>query len=232
MQGISMRLKTMAEYIQQGATLADIGTDHAYLPLYAVTNDLVQKVIAGEVNQGPYLRAKAHIEQHRLSHLIDVRLGDGLDVVARGEVTTVTIAGMGGSLMVDILQAGLDKLQGIKRLILQPMGSEAYLREWLHRHNYRIVAEKILKEQDIIYEIIVADYGQPLDALTSIELQFGPFLLREKNQAFMEKWDGELQKKQRIFQNIVTNSISDSAEGKKSQLLVEIQRIKDVLSHA
>jgi len=226
---ISLRLKSMVDYIPEGEKLVDIGTDHAYLPIYATKEKIVKKVIAGEVNVGPFKRAKAHIEQQNLTDLIDVRLGNGLDVLGDNEATILTIAGMGGNLIVDILTLGYSKLSSIKRMILQPMGGEAYLRGWLCENSFTIIAEKILKEHDTIYEIIVAEPSSEKVYLSTDELKFGPFLVKEKNQVFYEKWSSELDKRIRILKRISEKGIALSIEDKMQQIQCEIDQIKEVL---
>jgi tRNA (adenine22-N1)-methyltransferase len=226
---ISLRLKSMVDYIPKGEELIDIGTDHAYLPIYATKEKIVKKAIAGEVNVGPFQRAKAHVEQQSLADFIDVRLGNGLDVLRDNEATVLTIAGMGGNLIVEILTAGFSKLSSIKRMILQPMGSEAYLRSWLCENSFTITVEKILKEHDTIYEIIVAEPSIEKIYLTSAELKFGPILIKTKNQVFYEKWSSELEKRIRILKQINDKGMELSIQEKTQQIQCEIDQIKEVL---
>ncbi len=187
---LSNRLGYVATFVT-GKTLADIGSDHAYLPCFVVENGLVEKAIAGEVVLGPYNAAMRQVSARQLQEKIAVRLGDGLDVIAYGEADSITICGMGGSLIVQILEAGKTKLSGHERLILQPNVGAELIRAWLLSNGKRLVAETILEEDGKIYEILVAESGS-CEALTDVEERFGPYLLKEKNEAFIKKWMLEL----------------------------------------
>ena len=107
---ITPRLKCIIDHTK-GNRIADIGTDHAYIPIYLVKNDLAEYVIAGDVRQGPVDIAKANVEKHKLPDKIEVRLGSGLSVIEKGEVDTVIIAGMGGQLISEILSADIEKVR-------------------------------------------------------------------------------------------------------------------------
>ena len=202
-QELSMRLAKVGEFVPKGARLADIGSDHAYLPVSLMLNEQISFAVAGEVVKGPFESAEKQVRKNGLSDKIVVRLADGLSAVELAdEITAVTIAGMGGTLIRSILQAGQDnqRLSGKERLILQPNVGERTLREWLMQNDYTILAEEILEENKKIYEIIVAE--KAATTYTERELFFGPFLLQEKSPIFLEKWQSELQSRHYVLKQL------------------------------
>lgn len=220
---LSQRLRTVASFVPTGARLADIGSDHAYLPLFLVENDQIVLAIAGEVVNGPYQSALSNVAAAGKSDQILVRKGNGLSVIeAEDAISLITIAGMGGRLIADILEAGLDKLESVERLILQPNNREDELREWLENHDFQIVAESILTENQKFYEVLVVEKGQ--EKLSSLDRRFGPFLRQEKSAVFQEKWLREQGKLAQALEKIPEEHQADR------QLLADrIQAIKEVL---
>lgn len=228
---LSKRLEAVASYIPKDAILADIGSDHAYLPCYAYLKGLITKGIAGEITDGPFQSAQSQVRKNELQHYIDVRKGDGLEVVQPNEVTCITIAGMGGTLIRSILEAGKEKLVGVERLILQPNIGAATIREWLIENNWEVTAEEILEEDRKIYEILVADRGNPLSPYKNKETEVlvGPFLVKEKNQVFIKKWTHELKHWEKIVEQL--NKADDTPENneRKKELMRKIEIVKEVL---
>lgn len=158
---LSKRLLKVAEYARTNEKIADIGSDHAYLAIYLIQNNIVPYAIAGEIVEGPYNNAKQKVIDYQLNHAIDVRLDNGLEVLQPDEnIGTVFICGMGGQLITDILQQGAlnNKLSKKSRLVLQPNNNESALRRFLMDQSYTIIDEDILEENEKIYEIIVAEY--------------------------------------------------------------------------
>ncbi len=157
---LSQRLAAVGDFVPESARLADIGSDHAYLPVALILRGKIEYAVAGEVVQGPYESARKQVKKDGLEDRITVRLANGLDAIQPQDgITAVTIAGMGGSLIRDILEAGKlnQRLSGQERLILQPNIGERTLRSWLQENQYKIQSEKILEENKKIYEIIVAE---------------------------------------------------------------------------
>ncbi|WP_099868527.1 tRNA (adenine(22)-N(1))-methyltransferase [Streptococcus suis] len=220
---LSRRLEAVASYVPQGARLADVGSDHAYLPLFLVKQGRIGFAIAGEVVQGPYQSALQNVEQAGQSDKISVRMANGLAAVELGDqVSTVTIAGMGGRLIAEILEAGKDKLGSVERLVLQPNNREEDVRRWLVEHDFQLVAEEILEENDKIYEILVAEKGN-VD-LTADQLRFGPYLLEEQSATFQKKWLKELDKLTYALEQVPFERQAD-----RSAISQKIQQIQEVL---
>ncbi|MBB6446000.1 tRNA (adenine(22)-N(1))-methyltransferase [Bacillus benzoevorans] len=229
---LSLRLEIVAKYIPSGARLADIGSDHAYLPCHVVQKGVVPFAIAGEVAEGPFQSATGQVEAKALAEKISVRKGDGLEVIEPGEVDCITIAGMGGALIASILEAGKGKLESVKRLILQPNISAFSIRTWLLENKWGLTGEEIVEEDGKIYEILVAEqtdthaaYGDELEK----GLLFGPFLLKEKNPVFQKKWHGEKENWLKIVRNLEHASATDENNRKKQELLRKVQLAEEVL---
>lgn len=225
---LSKRLERVSNYIISNGILADIGSDHAYLPCFAIEQGLSLKAIAGEVVEGPYQSAKTNVAERNLSSQVDVRLGSGLTVLSKGEADSITICGMGGTLISQILEDGKDKLSGNERLILQPNINAESIREWLKKNHWKLVAEEILEEDEKIYEILVAENGDTA-ILSEEELLMGPFLIKEKNQTFFKKWSSELVHLKNILERLETAQQNEKNEEKKVELIHKIELIQSVL---
>ncbi|WP_265457174.1 tRNA (adenine(22)-N(1))-methyltransferase [Enterococcus sp. HY326] len=231
-QVLSKRLASVGEYVLENARLADIGSDHAYLPVALVLQGKINFAIAGEVVKGPFESAQKQVAKNGLQKNIQVRLADGLAAVEKtDQITAVTICGMGGSLIRDILAAGVqqEKLNGTERLILQPNIGENILRGWLKEHEYQIVAETILEENHKTYEIIVAEKSATAVSYSPAEILLGPFLSQEKNPVFVKKWQRELSNRQRILKQL--KAATSATPEKIAQFQAEIELIKTALKN-
>ncbi|WP_309244877.1 tRNA (adenine(22)-N(1))-methyltransferase TrmK [Bacillus sp. WMMC1349] len=230
---LSKRLLTVVKYIPKEGVVADIGSDHAYLPCYCILNDIANGAIAGEITDGPFLSAKQQVEKLSLSSLISVRKGDGLEVIQKGEVDAITIAGMGGSLIAQILESGKTKLAGKERLILQPNIHAYHIREWLYKEGYTLINEEILEEDGKYYEVLVAEKGDKDAAYREIPIAtglfVGPFLAKEKNAVFIKKWSRELEHMQHIYQQITAGASKTENHQKLIELSERIEMLKEVL---
>lgn len=226
---LSNRLKAVASYVKEGAVVADIGSDHAYLPCFLVHTKKVKTAIAGEVAKGPYESAVKNVRREGFSEAITVRLADGLFAIEEGDaVDTVTIAGMGGPLIATILESGKERLSQVNRIIAQPNIYSRAIREWAVSNKWTIIDEHILKEDGKIYEIIVLEKGQAMYG--ELELMAGPFLLASKTDVFLEKWEGELAEWNRVLASLKKTDETDAIKKKKEQMSGYIELVGKVLT--
>lgn len=168
---LTPRLRTAADMVRPGSRLADIGTDHAYLPVHLLLDKTVDFAIAADLREGPLARARETAARYGVSEQISFRLCDGLTGISPGEADTVVIAGMGGETIAAILDAAEWTKQDVS-LLLQPMTSFPDLRAWLQQHGYSIEQERIAREGERLYTILAVKGGS-MEALTAAELWVG-----------------------------------------------------------
>lgn len=218
-QKLSKRLETVASYVPKGSKLADIGSDHAYLPCYLAHQGIIDSAIAGEVVKGPYESAVKEVKKEGLQESVVVRLADGLDAIEESDqIDVITIAGMGGPLIVSIIEKGKPKLKNVNRLILQPNVHAKAIREWAVNNEWKLIDEKILKEDSKIYEVLILERGPA--QYTDADTLMGPYLLKEKNTVFLEKWNSELNQWRRIVDSLnLTNEVQSARKEEIENLI-------------
>jgi tRNA (adenine22-N1)-methyltransferase len=190
---LSKRLQWLADRVPPGARLADVGTDHALLPMSLVETRTVSFAVATDVLPGPYQTARNNVVKRGLEGAISVRLGNGLSTVAPSEVDTVVIAGMGGATATTILKNSPAVVRTVQRLLLQPMNASGALRRWLCEAGFGIYDEEIVADDGRFYELIAADRSTPplrsyepfKDIPEGFEMasEFGPMLLQATDAA-------------------------------------------------
>ena len=182
---LDKRLLSVASFVREGAFVCDIGTDHAYLPVYLVLIGRATRALASDINKGPVERAKNSVSKYGVSDKIDVILSAGLDGAADYPVTDIIIAGMGGELIASILEDAKWTQNEKYRLILQPMTHPEILREYLVDNGFEIKDEDIVSEKDgKIYQIICAEFGEPQNDYTADELLLGRHNIRKGGKDF------------------------------------------------
>jgi tRNA (adenine22-N1)-methyltransferase len=227
---LSNRLRKAASYLPKGSLFADIGSDHAYLPCFVCLTDPTAKAIAGEINEGPYNNAFQTVEKYKLQHQIDVRLGNGLEILKKGEVHQLIITGMGGALIRSILASGADKLAEVNRIIVQPNNESGTLRKWLEKYRYTIFDENILEENGQIYEIIAAEQQkqkQQHPLLTEKELLFGPILMKKQSDVFIKHWKHQYKKYKQVIEEMKKAKVPNNE--KLLQFEEEMNWIEEVI---
>ena len=227
---LSKRLAKAAAYVPQGARLADIGSDHAYLPANLAINHIIDYGVAGEVVKGPYENAVHEIQREHLEEKIFPRFADGLKAIEDDDqIDTITICGMGGTLIRNILEKDKSKLQNHPLLILQPNVGSNVLRQWLQANHYQITHEDILEEDDHIYEVIVAQYTDQPVQLSSEDLFFGPILRKHQIDAFTKKWEKEIEKNEKAISQM--QKATNPPTQRLAQLKAENELIRGVLAN-
>jgi len=227
-QHLSERLMRVASYVNKGAVVADIGSDHAYLPCYLIHHKLATKAIAGEVAKGPFESAQSHVDEEQLHDQITVRLANGLKAIElEDHVDTVTIAGMGGPLIAMILDQDKERLSTVSRLILQPNVYAKAIRDWAELNGWKLIAEDILQEDDKIYEILVLEKGKM--ALSPSQKLLGPFLMDSQNDVFTIKWKKESAEWNRILEAIRFAELSIEVQMKKDEVQEKLKIVKEAL---
>ncbi|GFM88868.1 SAM-dependent methyltransferase [Pseudomonas cichorii] len=227
-QTLSMRLERVAAHVPAGARLADIGSDHAYLPVALMHRGAIVAAVAGEVALTPFHAAQRTVRENDLEHLITVRQANGLAAIEPGDgITAISLCGMGGETIRDILDSGKTNLSGQERLILQPNGGEQPLRQWLMENGYRILSEEVLRENRFDYEIIVAERSGPV-MYSAEELFFGPLQMQTRSPAFMLKWQRLLHKRQKTLTSFA-QARQAVPEEKLQELTRQIRWITEML---
>lgn len=205
------RLKTIAAFVPKGARVVDVGTDHAYLPIYLVKEGTICFAIAADISEGPLAAAKNSIEAAGMEKIICTRKGDGLTVVEPDEADTITIAGMGGSTIAKILLQSTAVLEQASCLVLQPMGEAAVLRKFLYEHGWYIEDEALASEAGHVYKVLFAKQGNK-SLPNAFELEVGPILLQKKPLHFKEHMLNIIAKNKYICDNMEKSSIAVNSE--------------------
>lgn len=156
---LTPRLRAVAELVPNGAAIADIGTDHAYLPVWLLLEGKITRAVAADLREGPLARAKLTAKEHDCRENISFRLCDGLSGITPEEADTIVIAGMGGETIAAILEQAPWTKNEAYTLVLQPMSAQNDLRRWLWKHGYGIKTEQIIREGDKLYNILFVKYG-------------------------------------------------------------------------
>lgn len=157
---LSPRLRSVADLVPRMAKFADIGTDHAYLPVWLLLQGWIESAVVSDLREGPLDRARQNAEHYGVTDRISFRLGSGLDRISPEEVDAIAVAGMGGETIAGILADAPWVASGAYRLILQPMTAQEELRVWLSRNSYQIEREILTQEGRTIYLTLLVSPGK------------------------------------------------------------------------
>lgn len=217
---LSKRLQQVAQTVKNGELIADIGTDHAYIPIYLIKNKITKKAIAADISKGSCKKASLNINLRGLSDLIDVRCGNGLEVIKENEEPNViVIAGMGGLMTISVLESNKRAVQCADQLVLQPQRDIDKVRKYIHSIGFKIENEKMLKEGDKFYNIINAVKG--CEEYTEIEYLFGKKLIEERSSVLKEYVDTENNKLLTVLENMKNAAKENTADYERLNRLSE-----------
>jgi tRNA (adenine22-N1)-methyltransferase len=197
------RLAGIASLVPSGTVVADIGTDHAYLPVYLVQEKACPRVIAVEKSELNSRMAQETVNLFNLNHKVEVRVGNGLLALEeKDDVEIVVIAGLGGKSICRMLIAAADRLGSYKSLVLQPMGDVALVRRWLVAHGFCFAREKLVQEKEHFYEVIAVEKGRQT-VKEPILLEIGPTLLKDRDPLLIPWLEYKLKRYEKVMQELL-----------------------------
>ena len=215
---LSQRLLSVCSFVPPVSKLADIGTDHARVPIFLIKSGVIPRAIASDIGEGPLDKARENISFFGLSDKIELRLGNGMTTLKANDADCIVIAGMGGELMANLLTDYIP--QGVKRLILQPMLDPHLVRKALCEVGFSIVAEDIVAENDKMYAVIVAEPGEMI--LSEDEAYVSPFA--KTHPLYEEFLAFRLQRMKTAAENAIK-------AGAKTHLVEEYTILKNAFEH-
>lgn len=225
---LSHRMQAVADMVTQGSRVVDVGCDHGYVSIYLVQCQKAEHVLAMDINEGPLLRARQHVEQAKLQSYITLRRSDGLCEFVNGEADTLICAGMGGRLMQRILEREPDKTKSLKELILQPQSEILLFRRFLSNQGYSVIQENMIREEGKFYPVMKAVKTGGHVPLSEIEARFGPVLLRQKHPVLQQYLILEWEKKRWLEEEL----LSQKESSRIMKRLADVRREMTVVKQA
>ena len=214
---LSKRLEAIVKLAGTCHCVADVGTDHGYIPIYMTEHHLTEKAIAMDVNKGPLERAQRNIRAYRMEQQITTRLSDGVAKLKAREADCVIIAGMGGLLTIRILEAGKEILETVPTMILQPQSEIGQVRKFLAEHGYRITAEDMVLDAGKYYPMMRVEHGSQ-EEWTEQEYAFGKYLIVSDNPVLLEFLEKEEKLCGEILQSLKGKS-GEHIEKRRGEIL-------------
>jgi len=226
---LSQRLSSVASMVTAGNCLADVGTDHGYVPIYLYERNVISHAIAMDVNKGPLERATLHIAESGMKDAIETRLSDGLAALKPGEADSVVIAGMGGPLIIRILSAYPEVTASLKELILQPQSEIPEVRRWLYEQGYEIIEEHMVFEDGKYYPMFKAVKNPQAEKLTDLEYKFGKISVLGEPSVLKAYLVREIANKQVILEKLKEEATEKSKNRAKEikAILAELEEMRN-----
>ena len=220
---LSKRLQTIADFVKKGAVVADIGTDHAHIPIYLIKNNIISKAYASDINIGPLEKAGENIKYFGVQN-IELRLSNGLEKLKTDEADTVIIAGMGGELITDILEKGRRFFERKRKFILSPHTKIDEVRKYLLSNGFEITKEDMCIDEGKFYTVMEVKYTENKEMYSEAELLYGKYLIENKHPVLLRFLKKEETKYISILSNIGLN------EERKTELRHRLDIIKETIN--
>ncbi len=199
---LSKRLQTIASFVTIGNKVADIGCDHGFVPIYLIKQKIAPKAVAMDIGKGPLQRAMEHVQEYHLESQIETRLSNGMEQLEPGEVDSVILSGIGGPLMIQILERGKVVAASLKELILSPQSEIEEVRRYLLAHSFHITKEKMILEDGKYYVImhVKPNIGNEKETIwEDFEYRYGKYLLENKDEICCSYLNSEKNTKQQLL---------------------------------
>ena len=226
---LTARLQAVADQVPLGAAFADIGTDHAYIPIYLTEQNVISEAIAMDINRGPLERAEEHIREYGFENRIQTRLSDGLKKLEIGEADAMIAAGMGGALVIKILEDRKEVAKSLKELILQPQSELGKVRAYLLENGYQVISENMILEDGKYYPMMkVIPCEENVEAYESEELEYGKWLLKHANPVLKQFLEREIQINEGIIKSLNAQQ-TERAKCRQDEILQKNEEIRQVL---
>lgn len=225
---LTNRLQQVADKVPPSRCMADIGTDHGYIPMYLVEKGVVEKAIACDIHAGPLERAKAHVSSFPKADCIFLRLGGGLAPLTKGEVNGVTICGMGGLMIRQILEEEPEKAAALSWMVLQPQNHVAELKQFLSLHHFSIVEESLSRDGGQLYEIMRVVPGE-MRSLSLLEAEIGATEGYRKDPLFPSHVQKLIKKRNFLIQGVAEDTTNERNRKKREQAVKELQVLEALL---
>lgn len=220
---LSKRLQTIADFVKKGAVVADIGTDHAHIPIYLIKNNIISRAYACDINTGPLEKAEENINYYGVKN-IELRLSNGLEKLKTDEADTVIIAGMGGELITDILERGRRFFDTERKFILSPHTKIDEVRKYLLSNGFEITKEDMCIDEGKFYTVMEVKCTENKEMYSEAELLYGKYLIENKHPVLLRFLKKEEAKYISILSNIGLN------EERKTELRHRLDIIKETIN--
>lgn len=239
---LSRRLQAVADLVTAGYKTADIGTDHAYIPIQLVREGRIPEAVAMDVNRGPLERARLNVRENGMEDRISLRLSDGFEALKPGEVQSAVAAGMGGSLVIRILREGAEVVRELKECILQPQSEIEKVRAFLLEEGFFFIAEDMVKDDGKYYPMMKVkpparkesgkedSEERKKEIWSETELRYGKLLLEQKNPVLKEYLEREIRIKEKILQTL-DNKETERILSRRKQLENELRYAEKGMEH-